>query len=58
MILCTKHFNCSIFGATTINSAVTVVVVVALTHHYNAVRGHRTGSNNYILPLLFSMHGT
>ena len=43
---------------TTIHSAVTVVVVVvALTHHYNAVRRHRTGSNNCVLPPLFSMHG-
>ena len=25
---------------------VVVVVVVTLTHRYNAVRGHRTGSNN------------
>ena len=25
---------------------IAVVVVLALTHGYNAVRGHRTGSNN------------
>ena len=25
---------------------VVVVVVLTLTHGYNAVRGHRTGSNN------------
>ena len=25
---------------------VVVVVVLTLTHRYNAVRGHRTGSNN------------
>ena len=27
---------------------VVVVVVLALTHRYNAVRGHRTGSNNSV----------
>ena len=26
-----------------------VVVVLTLTHRYNAVRGHRTGSNNSAL---------
>ena len=38
-------------------TAVTVVVaVLTLTHrYYNAVRGHRTGSNNLYSP--FSMHG-
>ena len=27
-------------------SYIGVVVVITLTHRYNAVRGHRTGSNN------------
>ena len=27
-------------------SYIVVIVVVTLTHRYNAVRGHRTGSNN------------
>ena len=26
--------------------AIVVVIVLTLTHRYNAVRGHRTGSNN------------
>ena len=26
------------------------VVVLTLTHHYNAVRGHRTGSNSSVTP--------
>ena len=51
--LCTEHFTCCIFGTTTAvttNFVVVVVVVVVvlltLTHRYNAVRGHRTCSDN------------
>ena len=49
-ILCTEHFTCSIFGTTTsavktaAADAAAVVVALTLTHCYNAVRGHRTGS--------------
>ena len=50
MTLRTEHFTCSIFGTTTtaVTTAVVavVVVVLTLTYRYNAVRGHRTGSNN------------
>ena len=47
MTLCTEHFTCSIFGTTTAAVAsAAAVVVLTLTHRYNAVRGHRTGSNN------------
>ena len=55
--LCTEHFTCSIFGTTAAVTTGAVVVVLTLTHGYNAVRGHRTGSNNCILPPLFNMHG-
>ena len=45
-----RAFTCSIFGTTTtaVTTAVVavVVVVLTLTYRYNAVRGHRTGSNN------------
>ena len=41
--LCTQRFTCCFFGSAT---AVTTAVVLTLTHRYNAVRGHRTGSNN------------
>ena len=62
----TEHCTCSTFGTTTtavttavVAAAAVVVVVVVLTlsHGYNAVRGHRTGSNNCIIPPLFNMHG-
>ena len=58
MALCTEHFTCSIFGAATTAVTTATAVVLTSTHGYNAVRGHRTGSNNCcILPPLFSMHG-
>ena len=51
MTLCTERFTCCVFGittaATTVVVVAVVVVVLTLTHRYcNAVRGHRTGSNN------------
>ena len=57
MTWCTEHFTCSIFGTATAAVTTAAVVVLKLTHRYHAVRGHRTGSNNCILPPLFSMHG-
>ena len=45
---CTERFTSSFFGNTTAVTTVVIVVVVVLllTDRYNAVRGHRTGSNN------------
>ena len=47
MTLCTERFTCCFFGTTTaVTTAVVAVVVLTLTHRYNAVRGHGTGFNN------------
>ena len=47
MTFCTERFTCGSFGtATAVTTAVVAVLVLTLTHRYNAVRGHRTGSNN------------
>ena len=45
-MLCTERFTCCIFGTIALTTVLAVVVVPTLTHRYNAVRGHRTGSNN------------
>ena len=43
---CTERFTCCFFGTTAaVTTAVVAVVDLTLTHRYNAVRGHRTGSN-------------
>ena len=43
-VIYTSFINCA--GAAGAAATVVVVVVLTLTHRYNAVRGHRTGSNN------------
>ena len=45
-----------VIAAVVVVVVVVVAVVLTLTHRYNPVRGHRTGSNNCILPL-FNMNG-
>ena len=43
---CLLHFRHYCCAVTTVVVVVVVVVYVTVTHRYNTVRGHRTGSNN------------